>query len=106
MPVLSSRLFQLNTRRLFIAVSYPTAIEVVGRKLNEHAVARKNADKVFAHLAGDVRQHLMLVILQLNAKHRIRQGLKDLRHHLYRFFLRHTPLQLKFDPTRKLQILT
>ena len=45
---------------------------------------------MLAHLARDVREHLVLAFLKLNPKHRVRQGLEDFGHDLYRLFLRHT----------------
>jgi len=45
---------------------------------------------VFTHFAGDVRQHLMLVLFQFNPKHCVRQRFEDFGHDLYRLFLRDT----------------
>src|SRR2546423_4425178 len=50
------------TSNLFIPVSYPAPIQVVRRQFNQHAITRKNSDEVFAHFAGNVRQHLVLVL--------------------------------------------
>ena len=36
---------------LFIPVSYATAIQIVGRQLDQHPITRKNSDKMLAHLA-------------------------------------------------------
>src|SRR5437867_1922202 len=83
-------IFQLpNTplRRLLIAISYASSIEVVWRQFNQHTIARKDTNKMLAHLTGYVRKHLVLAIFQLNAKHRVRQGLEHFRHYLYSFFL-------------------
>jgi len=33
---------------------------------------------MLAHLARDVREHLVLAVLKLNPKHRVRQRLEDL----------------------------
>src|SRR5579871_1060427 len=60
--------------KLFVPVYNPAARQVVRRKLDGHLIAGQNADEVLAHFAGDVRQHLVLV-LQLHAEHRIRQRL-------------------------------
>src|SRR5215210_9105472 len=57
-------------------------------------VARQNAYEVLAHLARDVREHLVLTVLQLDAKHGVWQRLDDFRHHLYRFFFRHGPARV------------
>jgi hypothetical protein len=75
----------------FIPVSYATAIQIVGRQLNQHSITRKNSDEVFPHLARDMRQHLMLVLLEFDPKHYVGQRLEDFGHDLYRLFLRHTP---------------
>ena len=48
----------------------------------------KDADEVFSHLAGDMGKHLVLV-LQLDLKHSVGQGLQDRPRHFDRFFLRH-----------------
>jgi hypothetical protein len=75
----------------FIPVSYATAIQIVGRQLNQHSIPGKNSDEVLSHLARDMRQHLMLVLLEFDPKHCVGQRLEDLGHDLYRLFLRHTP---------------
>ena len=36
---------------LFIPISYAAAIQIVGRQLNQHAIAGKNFDEMLAHLA-------------------------------------------------------
>src|ERR1700730_9702812 len=48
--------------------------QVVGRQLHHHPVLGQDADVVLPHLAADVSEHLVAV-LQLNAEHRIGQGL-------------------------------
>ena len=35
----------------FIPVSYATAIQIVGRQLNQHSITRKNPDEMLTHLA-------------------------------------------------------
>jgi len=75
----------------FIPVSYAAAIQIVGRQLNQHSIPRKDSDEVLPHLARDMRQHLMLVLLEFNPKHCVGQRLEDFGHDLYRLFLRHTP---------------
>ena len=62
-------------------------------RMSKNSIARKDANEVFAHFAGDVRQHLMPVFFQLDPKHCVRQRFKDFSHDLYRFFLRHTERQ-------------
>jgi hypothetical protein len=54
---------RLSSSFLFVAVSDSTAIQVIRRKLYKHAVTGKNTYEVLAHLARDVREHLVLVIL-------------------------------------------
>src|SRR6185436_20804126 len=61
---------------LFQAVHDPPAVEVVGRELHQHAIARQDADEMLAHLAGDVRQDLVLVV-ELHPEHRVRERLDD-----------------------------
>jgi|SRR6185503_10814681 len=90
----------------FIAVSYAAAIQIVGRQLNQHSIPRKNSDEVLPHLARDVRQHLMLALLEFDPKHRVGQRLEDFGHDLYRLFLRHTATERKFAFTGKLRIVT
>ena len=58
------------------SVGDTTTGEVVGGELDLDLVAGKDADVVHAHLAADVREHLMTV-LQLDAEHRVRKGLGD-----------------------------
>jgi hypothetical protein len=53
------------------SVYYPTTIEVVWGKFNQHLVPGQDPDVVHPYLAGDVGQHNVSV-RQLNAKHRIR----------------------------------
>src|SRR5947207_15756935 len=65
---------------LLVAVHNPAARQIVRRKLHCDLVSRQNPDEILAHLAGNVRQNLVLVF-QLNAEHRVRQRLDDRRHH-------------------------
>src|SRR6185295_3284469 len=73
-------------RPLLQAVHDATAVQIVRRKLDEHSVSGQDADEVFAHLARDVRKNLVLV-LELDPEHRIRQRLDDHRLDLDRLFL-------------------
>src|SRR5581483_5767011 len=82
--------FLAKRKPLFVPVDDPSPRQVVGRKLHGHAVAGKNANEVLAHLAGDVRQHLMFV-LQFHPEHGIGQRLNDHRHHFDRVFLAQMP---------------
>src|ERR1039458_7693020 len=74
---------------LFVSIYNAAARQVVWRQLNRHPVAGKNANKVLAHLARDVRQHLVLV-LQFHLEHGIGQGFNHHRHYLNRVFLTHS----------------
>src|SRR5580658_609271 len=59
---------------LLVTVNDSAPRQIVRRKLDRHAISRQNTNKVFAHLPGNMGQHLVLV-LQLHAKHRVRQRL-------------------------------
>src|SRR5436305_3837971 len=74
---------------LAVAVDDPRAAQIVRRDLDPDAVARKDADAEAAHLARHVTQHLVVVV-ELDAEHRVGQGLDDLALELDLFFLRHT----------------
>src|SRR5712692_2140388 len=65
---------------LLVAVHDAAARQIVRRKLHGYFVSRENTNKIFAHLAGNMRQHLMLVF-QLHAKHGVGQRLDDRGHH-------------------------
>src|ERR1044072_2609391 len=80
-----------GNRRSLVAVRYPPSVQVVRRKLHEHPVARQYAYEILAHLARDVRQNLVLAVVQPHPKHGVWQSLDDLRHTFYRFFFRHAP---------------
>src|SRR5205809_2068112 len=77
-------------RSLLVPVDDPPAIQVVGRELHRHFVSGQNLDEVHAHLARDMRQHFVAV-LQLHAKHRVRERLDDGSLDLDSFFFRHSP---------------
>jgi hypothetical protein len=70
-------------------LSNSAPVQIVWGQLDQHSITRKNPNKMLAHLSRNMRQHLMLGILQLNSKHSVRQSLKDLGHNFYSFFLRH-----------------
>src|SRR5579863_2278004 len=72
---------------LLVAVNDSAAVQVVGAQLHRHAVAGKDADKVLAHPARDMGEHLM-VVLKLDLEHGIGQRLGDRRHDFNRVFLR------------------
>src|SRR5260370_7209364 len=65
---------------LLVAINNPAARQIVRRKLHRDFVSRQNPDEILAHFAGNVRQDLVLVF-QLNAKHRVRQRLDHRGHH-------------------------
>src|SRR5215472_14229167 len=64
---------------LLVAVDDAAARQIVWRKLDRDFVSRENANKIFAHLAGDVRQDLVLV-LQLDTEHGVGQRFDDRGH--------------------------
>src|SRR5436190_16787891 len=70
-----------------MAVDDARAVEVVGRDLHAHAVARQDPDAEPPHLAGDVTEHLVAVV-ELHAEHRVRERLDDLPLELDLLFLR------------------
>src|SRR5438094_125006 len=73
-----------------VAVRYAAAIQIVRRQLNQNSITGKDSDEVLAHLAGNMREDLMLIVLKLDPKHRVRQRFEHFGHDLYRLFLRHT----------------
>src|SRR5712692_5243944 len=82
---------------LLVAVNDAPAGQVVWRKLDSNLVPGQDADEVLAHLSGDVRQHLVLV-LELNAKHRVGQWLDHRRHDLDGILLRIARVSLLLTP--------
>src|SRR5512142_895260 len=58
----------LKKRELLVAVGDAASSQVVGRELDLHLVAGRDADVVHAHLAGDVSEHLVPV-LKLDTEH-------------------------------------
>jgi len=54
--------------KLAESIGDPRLGNVVGRHFHSNAVAGGEADKMFAHLAGDMCQNLVLVVKD-NAKH-------------------------------------
>src|ERR1019366_2724158 len=73
---------------LAVAVDDPRAIEVIRRELAAHAIARKDPDAKAAHLARDVPQD-DVVVVELDAEHRVRQRLDHLALELDLVFLSH-----------------
>src|SRR5207237_8234073 len=72
---------------LLVAIDDAPARQIVRRKLDGDLVSRQNANKILAHLAGNVRQNLVLV-LQLDAEHGVGQRLDDRGHHFNGVLLR------------------
>src|SRR5579884_3808360 len=62
-----------------VTVPNPAPLQIVGRELHQYPVARQNADEVLPQLAGDMRQDGLLFVADrnLDAEHRVRQGLRD-----------------------------
>ena len=72
---------------LAVAVGDTASGEVVGGELNLDLVAGQNTDVVHTHLPRDVSEHLVPV-LELDAKHRVRQRLDDRAFEHDRIFVR------------------
>ena len=64
---------------LFLAKHNPPFGEIVGRKLDLHAVAGEDADEMLSHFARDNAQNLRLGIVQLKLEHRVGQRGDDSR---------------------------
>src|SRR5258706_5172801 len=60
-------------------------VQIVLRHLHLHAITDGETDEALAHLAGNGRQHLMLVV-QFDAKHGSRQNGLDATFDFYVFF--------------------
>src|SRR5947208_522975 len=60
-----------------MAIDDPRAVQVVGRELAAHAVSGEDANSKAAHLPRHVPEHDVIVV-ELHAEHRIRQGLDHL----------------------------
>src|SRR5437773_8376234 len=71
-----------------IPVSDPPTRQVVRRQLHGHLVARQDANEILPHLPGDMRQDPVL-ILELDAKHRVGQRLNHRRYDFDRLFFSH-----------------
>ena len=71
-----------------MAESNPGLAQIIGRHLDVDLVADADADKVFAHFAGDVSEDLMPVG-QGDTKHRAGQHLAYRAHQLDWFFFGH-----------------
>src|SRR6202044_3137406 len=64
------------------------AVEIVGRELATDAISRKDANPEATHLAGHVSEYHVIVV-ELYAKHRVRQGLDHLALEFDLVFLSH-----------------
>src|SRR5690606_24422964 len=62
--------------------------QVIGRHLDQHAVARENTDTILTHAAGGVGNDLVLV-LKLHTKHGVGQEFGDDTGELQKFFFGH-----------------
>ena len=71
---------------LLVTVDDAAARQIVRRELDGDAITGEDADEILAHLAGDMGEHLMLVI-ELDPKHGVGQRLDDRAHYLDRVFL-------------------
>ena len=78
------RLVMLFLCRLTESIDDASFIHIVGRHLQLHPIAGRQADKAFAHLARDMRENEMLV-REFHAKHRAGQHGDDLAFQLDRF---------------------
>ncbi len=65
-----------------------TLAQIVGRHLNFDLVTGQDTDIVFTHATGNMGSD-NVPVLQLNAKHGVRQGLKDRTLHFNMIFFRH-----------------
>ncbi|CAH1658376.1 hypothetical protein CHELA1G11_12916 [Hyphomicrobiales bacterium] len=74
---------------LFETIGDPALGQIIGRHLNENAIARQDADAVLAHLAGGMRHDLM-VVLEFDAKHRIGEQFRHNSRELEELFFRHS----------------
>src|SRR5467141_2480019 len=75
--------------RLLVPVDDAPAVQIVGRQLHRDLVSGQDLDEVHPHLARDMRQYFMSV-LQLHAKHRVRERLDDGSLDLDAFFFCHS----------------
>src|SRR5262245_26653608 len=74
--------------RLGVSVSNARLTEVIGRHLHLHLVTDRNADEIFSHLAGDMREHLVTVGKR-DTEHRPRQDLGYRSRQFNWFFFSH-----------------
>jgi len=55
-------------------VGDPSSCQVIWRKLDPDTIARQDSDEVHPQLPGNMRENFVTIV-QLNAKHRVRQWL-------------------------------
>src|SRR5262245_903553 len=85
-------LHRFLSRPSLVPVDDPAPGQVVRGQLDENAIPREDPDEVLPHLPRDVGEHAVLV-LELDAEHRVRQRLDHRGFHLNRLFLRHSTPQ-------------
>ena len=78
-----------SAKVLLIAVDDSSAIEIIRAQFDRNAIPWKNTDKIFPHAPGNVSQHLVIV-LQLDLKHGVRQCFNHHCHYFNRVFFRQT----------------
>ena len=74
--------------RLFETVGDPALGQIIGGHFNQHLVTCQNANTVFPHFASRMGNDLV-IIFQLNPKHRIGQQFTDHAREFEKLFLRH-----------------
>ena len=62
---------------LFVSERYSSLGQIVRRYFNSHPVAKKDVDKVHAHLPRNIAEKYVTV-LKLDLEHRVRKGLYNL----------------------------
>jgi hypothetical protein len=86
----SSRSKNLSSLAL-ASESDPPSGQIIGGEFYRHPISRQYLNEMHSHFAGYMSQHPVAVI-ELNAKHGVRQGLDDCTFYLYRLFFRHKSL--------------
>lgn len=66
----------MNRTKSFKPISYSSACQVVGCKLDCYFVAGENSDKVHADFSGDVCKDFVTVF-EFDLKHGVWEGFKD-----------------------------
>ena len=72
-----------------VAIGNASAVQVVGRQLDQHSITRKNPNDMLAHFPLNVRQHLMLSVPNSTRNIALGKVSTTFGYNLYRFFLRH-----------------